>query len=88
VVQITVSDEFARQIADSPFPIVLVDSRGRKLGQVTDLDAASARRDSDGGVADDEWAEAKRRMEDAKRHGGTFYTTKEVLEHLKSLESE
>lgn len=88
MVQITVSDEFARQLADAPLPIVLVDSRGRKLGQVTDLDGASSRRDANGGSADDEWAEAKRRMEEAKRHGGTFYTTKEVLDHLKSLESE
>jgi hypothetical protein len=34
----------------------------------------------------DEWAEAKRRIERAQREGGTFYTTQEVLEHLKSLE--
>jgi hypothetical protein len=37
---------------------------------------------------EDEWAEAKRRIERAQREGGTFYTTQEVLDHLKSLESE
>ena len=37
---------------------------------------------------EDEWAEAKRQIERAQREGGTFYTTQEVLDHLKSLESE
>jgi hypothetical protein len=36
----------------------------------------------------DEWAEAKLQMELYRQEGGSFYTTKEVLEHLKSLERE
>lgn len=86
MVQITVSDDLARQISGTPLPIVLVDSHGRKLGQVTRFNASPAQGQSSGDSTGEEWAEAKRRMEQAKRDGGTFYTTKEVLEHLKSLE--
>ena len=84
--QITVSAEIARAIAQSQLPIVLVDPQGRKLGQMTRVDASAAVEVT---CADeDEWAEAKQRMEQAKREGGIFYTTKEVLAHLKSLDSE
>ncbi len=85
MVQITVSDDLARQIAGAPLPIVLVDSCGRQLAQVTHLNVTSARLESDEESAEDEWAEAKRQMDIYRREGGTFYTTKEVLEHLKSL---
>jgi hypothetical protein len=88
VVQITVSDEFARQIAGAPLPIVLVDSHGRKLGQVTSLSVPPGQAESECNPADDEWSEAKRQMEIFRREGGTFYTTQEVLAHLKSLEKE
>lgn len=84
--QITVSAEIARAIAQSTFPIVLVDPQGRTLGQMTKVDASSIVEGTNS--QEDEWAEAKRRMEQAKREGGTFYTTKEVLAHLKSLERE
>jgi hypothetical protein len=86
VVQITVSDEFARQIAGSSLPILLVDSQGRQLGQVMQLSKSSdceADRDTS---AEDDWSEARRQIEIYKREGGTFYTTQEVLAHLKSLE--
>jgi hypothetical protein len=53
---------------------------------MTKVDASSV--DEVTNADDDEWAEAKRRTEQAKREGGPFYTTKEVLEHLKSLERE
>jgi hypothetical protein len=86
VVQITVSDEFARQLAGAAFPIVLVDSRGRKLGEVTPLPVPPATVESN--CAEDEWSEAKRQMDIYRREGGNFYTTREVLEHLKSLEKE
>ena len=86
MVQITVSDELASQIAGASMPVVLVDSHGHELGQVTRRNTAPVRTTSRDDSDEDEWAEAKRRMEQAKREGGTFYTTKEVLEHLKSLE--
>jgi hypothetical protein len=85
MVQITVSDEFARQLAGTSLPIVLVDSQGRQLGQVTQLKAAAAHADAATTAADPDWVEAKRQMEIFKREGGTFYTTQEVLAHLESL---
>lgn len=88
MVQITVSDEFARQLADTPLPIVLVDSKGRPLGQITLLDSASACAKPENTTADDDWAEGKRQMEIYQREGGTFYTTHEVLAHLESLRKE
>lgn len=88
MVQITVSDDFARQLADTPLPIVLVDSTGRQLGQVTLLDSAADCAKSENTTADDEWAEAKRQMEIYQREGGTFYTTQEVLAHLELLRKE
>jgi len=81
---ITVSAEIARAISQSTFPIVLVDPQGRTLGQMTKVDASPSVEATN--AEEDEWAEAKRRMEQAKREGGKFYTTKEVLDHLKSLE--
>lgn len=84
MVQITVSDDLARQIAGAPLPIVLVDSQGRKLGQIAPTVGAEAQADS----AEDEWSEAKRQMEIFRREGGTIYTTQEVLSHLESLEKE
>ena len=86
--QITVSEDFARQIAGLPLPIVLVDSQGRQLGQVTQLNSSPACAESPDTSADDEWSEAKRQMEAYRREGGTFYTTHDVLAHLKSLEKE
>jgi hypothetical protein len=84
--QITVSAEIALAIAQSTLPIVLVDPQGRTLGQMTMVNDSSVVEATH--AEEDEWAEAKRRMEQAKREGGKFYTTKEVLEHLKSLERE
>ena len=86
MVQITVNDELARQIAGASLPVVLVDSRGQELGQITRRTASPARAEARGDSTDDEWAEAKRQMEIYRREGGSFYTTKEVLDHLKSLE--
>lgn len=85
---LTVSDEQARLIAEASSPIVLVDSRGRELGQVTRAPVAAALARSPGEPSNDEWAEAKLQMEIYQREGGSFYTTQEVLEHLKSLEKE
>ena len=88
MVQITVSEDFARQIAGVPLPIVLVDSQGRLLGQVTQLNSSPTCTEPPNTSADDEWSEAKRQMNIYRQEGGTFYTTQEVLAHLKSLEKE
>jgi hypothetical protein len=40
-------------------------------------------------MTEDDWVEETlRRREQAEREGGIFYTTKEVLEHLRSLAPE
>jgi hypothetical protein len=88
MVQITVSDDLANQIAGASLPVVLVDSRGRAVGEVTRRNVVPTRAASRNDSTEDEWMEAKRQMEIYQREGGTFYTTKEVLEHLKSLERE
>jgi hypothetical protein len=76
--QITLSDELARQISEASAPIVLVDSRGRKLGQIAPLSSEQAEH-----LSDDELAEIRHRMQTP----GPGYTTKEVLEYLQSLEA-
>jgi hypothetical protein len=88
VVQITVSDDFARQIAGAPLPIVLVDSQGRKLGQISRTSGPTVSASTQPDSAEDEWSEAKRQMAIFQREGGTFYTTQEVLSHLESLEKD
>lgn len=88
MVQITVSDDLARQIAGAPLPIMLVDSQGRRLGQISRTSAPTMSADAQADSAEDEWSEAKRQMEIFRREGGTFYTTQEVLSHLESLEKE
>ncbi|MGD9634003.1 MAG: hypothetical protein AB7G28_23255 [Pirellulales bacterium] len=88
MVQITVSDDLARQIAGAPLPIVLVDSQGRRLGQISRMSAPTVSADAQADAVEDEWSEAKRQMDIFRREGGTFYTTQEVLSHLESLEKE
>jgi hypothetical protein len=79
--QLTLNDEQSRLIAGASFPIVVIDSQGRELGRLSPTTSHAPHPS-----ADDDWAEAKRQMEIARREGGTFYTTQEVLDHLKSLE--
>lgn len=81
---LTVSDEQARLIAEVSSPIVIVDSRGLELGHISPMTSATVKPSE----IEDDWAEAKRQREIARREGGRFYTTTEVLEHLKSLEKE
>lgn len=88
MVQITVSDDLARQITGASQPIVLVDSQGRRLGQISRTSAPTVSTEAHADSVEDEWSEAKRQMEIFRREGGTFYTTQEVLSHLESLEKE
>jgi hypothetical protein len=78
--QITLSDELARQISEASAPIVLVDSRGRKLGQLAPLSAEQAEH-----LSDEELAEIKRRM---ATDNGIRYTTAQVLQYLRELAPE
>jgi hypothetical protein len=75
--QITLSDDQTRQLSEASAPIVFVDSRGRKLGELSSVD----RDTSEETISDEELAEIKRRMASP----GPGYTTKEVLAHLHSL---
>jgi len=79
MVQITVNDELARQIAGAQFPIVLVDERGRELAKLGPVDQDPSGQAT---MSDNEWAEIKRRM---ATDNGVRYTTAEVLEHLRTL---
>jgi hypothetical protein len=103
MVQITVSDELARQIAGASLPLVLVDSQGRELGQVAPLDSQ---------ITEGRWVPAERlkglfdapppsggqaRISDEEwteiqrrmaNDDGTRYTWAEVREHLRSLAPE
>lgn len=82
MVQITVTDEFARQIAEAALPIVLVDSGGRTLGQIDRLENISAGSPT---ITDDEWAKIQRRM---ANDDGTRYSWAEVKQHLRGLAKE
>jgi hypothetical protein len=79
MIEITVSDVQARVIAESSPPFVVVDSTGKRLGQITPIDAEAA---AEPGISAEEWAEIKRRMATP----GPGYTTKQVLDHLRTLQ--
>jgi len=78
MLQVTVSDEQARMISEASTPIVIVDTKGRALGQITPVDQETAVQPA---ISAEELAEIKRRME----MPGPGYTTQEVLDHLQSL---
>jgi hypothetical protein len=80
MVQITVSDELARAIADAGSLVTLVDSRGRALAHATPLEPTRAI-----GMTDEHLAELERRV---ANDDGTRYTWAEVKEHLRSLATE
>jgi hypothetical protein len=80
--QITVTDELARAIADAGPPILIVDSRGRELGQIMPIVQSAP---AEAAISDAEWAEIKRRMAE---DDGTRFTWAEVKEHLRSLAPE
>ena len=80
--QITVTDELARAISQAGSFVILVDSKGRTIGQLTPVDS-----DLEGplGMTDEHLAELKRRMAD---DDGTRYSWAEVKEHLRALTQE
>jgi hypothetical protein len=84
--EIWLSEEQSLRLQTASFPIVLLDSQGMKIGEFRLPEAAPIDESS---MTEDDWVkETLRRKEQAEREGGIFYTTKEVLEHLRSLEPE
>ena len=80
MIEITVSDVQARVISESAPPFVIVDSKGKRLGQITPIDPETATQPA---ISAEEWAEIKRRM----AMPGPGFTTQQVLDHLSALES-
>lgn len=81
--QITLSDEQSRLLDGASMPIVVFDSRGRKVCEIAAVEGG-AKNVND--MSDDEWvAETKRRMAE---DDGTRYTTAEVLAYLRTLKPE
>jgi hypothetical protein len=80
MVQITVTDELARAIAEAGPTAILVDSSGRALAQVTPVEHADPI-----AMTEEHLAELERRMAD---DDGTRYTWAEVKQHLRSLAPE
>jgi hypothetical protein len=74
MIQITVSDELARAIAEAGSLVTLVDSRGRALGQVTPIEQSECPR----GMTTERWKEIKRRMQ----HPGQYVPYQAIKERL------
>jgi hypothetical protein len=74
MVQITVSDELARAIAEAGTLVTLVDSRGRAVGQITPIEES----DCPHGMTIERWEEIKRRMNEP----GTYIPYQAIKERL------
>jgi hypothetical protein len=79
MIEITLSDDQARIISESAPPFVIVDSKGRRLGQITPIEPVT---ETQPAISAEEWAEIKRRM----AMPGPGFTTQQVLDHLSALE--
>ena len=77
MIEIVATDEQARTLATSTFPVIVKDASGKVLGQLVSLP-------QDDDFTAEEIAEIKKR---AGRPGPRF-TTAEVLAHLRSLAPE
>ena len=75
---VTISDEQARVIANSPGPIVFVDLSGRELGKFEPITKSAK---SEHTLSETDLAELKSRLNSP----GPGKTTKELLDHLKSI---
>ena len=75
---LTITDEQARLIAEASTPIVVVDSRGREVGKLQPIDAAST---GAAPLSAEDVAELKRRI----NAPGPGKSTKELLEHLQAI---
>ena len=82
MIQIAVSDVEARAISESSSPVVVVDSHGKPLGQITPVDPKTA---AQPGISAENWAEIKHRM---ANDDGTRYTLAEIMERVRALAPE
>lgn len=82
MIQIAVNDEEALAISESSTPVVIVDSRGRALGQIGPVDAETA---TQPGIPVERWAEIRRRM---ANDDGTRYTLAEIMDCVRALAPE
>jgi hypothetical protein len=78
--ELVVDDEQARLIVESRAPIAIRDRRGRVLGRIV-------REDSEDAPPRTWSAERIGELEQRLDSDGPWYSTEEVLEHLKTLES-
>lgn len=76
MIRIVLDDEQVAKLSDPNEPVELVDRHGRMLRNVPAQKPL---------LSDEEYAEIKRSMEN---DDGVRYTTKEVLEYLKTLDVE
>jgi hypothetical protein len=84
--QIILSDEQTRLLSGASFPIVILDSRGRKVTEIPSIEPTQVDVQS---MSDEDWvAEALRRRDESRRDGGKGFTTQEVLTHLRALKPE
>jgi hypothetical protein len=74
MVQITISDELARAIAEAGSLVTLVDSRGHALGQITPIEESKC----PPGVTSERWSEIKRRTQKP----GTYLSYQEIKDRL------
>jgi hypothetical protein len=74
MVQITVNDELAREIADAGAQATLVDIRGRALGRITPIREPEC----PNGMSSERWMEIQRRM----REPGAYFSYGEIKKRL------
>ena len=82
MVQITVTDELARAIAEAGPLVTLVDSHGRTVGQITPIQAETA---VPLGMTAEHWEELQRRMAE---DDGTRFPLAEVMVRVRALAPE
>lgn len=81
MVQIVLNDEQLEILSRACEPVRVVDRSGRDWGKLAPPHTGQSAQ-----ALDPEVALALERMQEAKRGEGTFYSSKEVLDHLQSLE--
>jgi hypothetical protein len=75
MIQITLNDEQARAIAESTSPVLVVNSQGNALGQITPIDQEALVRAL---MSPEEWDELQRRMNEP----GEYVTLAEIKQRL------
>lgn len=75
MIQITLSDEQARTLAESTPPVLVVNSQGNTLGQITPIDQEAIVRAM---MPPEKWEELQRRMSQP----GEYTTLQDIKERL------